>query len=155
MLTSSPTGLALHGNAFCFYYILQACGLQHKTACSVLVKNPAFSPALQYFPDDFSSGTGRRTCFYKLEMVLCNTVKAYVLSGNNPQNVCFFVVHKRFLYLYAGIRFNRRNEHAAKTACFNTDSGPLFYIDCRNCGRQDIPTIREYVEGKRWTQRDN
>lgn len=24
-----------------------------------------------------------------------------------------------------------------------------FYNDCRNCGRQDIPTIKEYVEGKR------
>lgn len=24
-----------------------------------------------------------------------------------------------------------------------------FYNDCRRCGRQDIPTIKEYVEGKR------
>jgi hypothetical protein len=24
-----------------------------------------------------------------------------------------------------------------------------FYNDCRICGRQDIPTIKEYVEGKR------
>lgn len=30
-----------------------------------------------------------------------------------------------------------------------THNAIRFYIDCRRCGRQDIPTIKEYVEGKR------
>ena len=30
-----------------------------------------------------------------------------------------------------------------------TRNAIAFYNDCRYCGRQDIPTIKEYVEGKR------